>query len=108
MTYCSKCGKQNPDDAKYCNYCSTPLMGGRPRRDPGKECEEDCGGSGRSMGWLWGIVVIVIGLWIFLQLGLSNVEGFEFLEDWEFWWIIPVIIGILIISEGIRMITKSR
>lgn len=25
MVYCSKCGKENPDDADYCNKCGNPI-----------------------------------------------------------------------------------
>ena len=30
MVYCSKCGAQNADGARYCNHCATPLPAAAP------------------------------------------------------------------------------
>ena len=28
MPFCTACGKQNPDDARFCAQCGTKLLGG--------------------------------------------------------------------------------
>ena len=28
MPYCTACGKQNPDDARFCSQCGTPALAG--------------------------------------------------------------------------------
>ena len=28
MPFCTNCGKQNPDDARFCAQCGTKLLGG--------------------------------------------------------------------------------
>jgi uncharacterized membrane protein HdeD (DUF308 family) len=47
----------------------------------------------RPSGWsiFWGLIVIVFGLWV----AITNLE---------LCWILPVIIGLLIIFAGIRML----
>jgi hypothetical protein len=105
MTYCPKCGKQNEDGAEFCNKCGASLTGAK--RKEREECEE-CAGSSRSSSIIWGAIVIFIGLWIIVDLGLSNIPGFSWLGNLEFWWIFPVIIGIAIIIAGIRIMTKKK
>jgi zinc-ribbon domain len=33
--YCSKCGRQHPDEANFCMICANPLKAGGPPRMPG-------------------------------------------------------------------------
>ena len=111
MTYCSKCGKKNPEDAKFCNQCQTPLMG--TRVDHGKrmekECEDDCGGSSRGSSIFWGVIVILIGLFILIEFVLPEITTLpSWLSDFEWWWLIGLLIALFIISAGIRIIIKKR
>jgi len=117
MTYCSKCGQKNEDDAVYCSKCGSPLQD-KPRRredECDKTCEEDCSGGG-SRGWaiFWGIVVIVIGFWIVFELALKNLAdqipelAWTKTIEFPFWFIIIGIIGLLVIIMGIRIVAKNR
>ena len=111
MVYCPNCGTQNPDDAKYCNNCGYSLTGEKrdTRREMDRRCEEACSGRTREGRWLWAIILIVIGLWIIFEVGLANVPG---LPNWVYnlniLWIIPVIIGIIIVIAGIRVLIGRR
>jgi len=105
MTYCAKCGKQNEDAAEFCSKCGASLTGAK--RKEREECEE-CAGKSRTSTIIWGAIIIIIGLGIIFEFGLKNIQGLpQWVYDVEFWWIIPVIIGIAILIAGIRMITKQ-
>ncbi len=40
MVYCSKCGKNNEDDAEYCNQCGASLT--QSKKEIEKEWEDRC------------------------------------------------------------------
>jgi hypothetical protein len=121
--YCTKCGKQNDDDAAFCKFCGASLMGAPPMGAPPQgaagpewdhrgrrgqeECDRECQHSSRGSSWVWGLVVIVIGLWIIFNWALPNIDipGLpQWVSDFNFWWIIPLLIGLIIVSIGARMI----
>ena len=109
MVYCSKCGRKNEDDARFCSGCAAPLAAAP--RDFGKEaedkCERECAGGPRRASVIWGLIVILIGLWIVFELGLKRISGLPtWLTDFQFWWIFPLLIGLVIIVVGIGMIAK--
>ncbi|UCE74669.1 MAG: zinc-ribbon domain-containing protein [Methanomassiliicoccales archaeon] len=111
MAYCQKCGKQNEDGAQFCNKCGATLMG--PPRDYKKQredkCEEECAGSPRGSSIFWGVIIALIGLWIVFEFGIKNISGMpDWVYDFEFWWIIPVIIGLAIIIAGLKMVMKKN
>jgi len=108
MSFCQKCGAKNEDDAVYCKICGIninlstqkqtvdwePRMGMRMRRH-------------RPTGWsiFWGLIVIVFGIWVAIEFGLRHIDGVpEWITNMELCWILPVIIGLLIIFAGIRML----
>ena len=71
MAYCAKCGEKNEDDAKFCYKCGGSLTGSK--KDLEKECENRCekdcaGGKRGGPPVFWGIIVILVGLWILLSL----------------------------------------
>ena len=110
MVYCQRCGRQNADDAKFCNSCAAPLaptyMERRKARED--ECEQECPASGRRAPLFWGVIIVLIGLMIALE-GMRNVPGMrETFAQVEFWWIIPLVIGIAIIVFGVAMVTRKR
>ncbi len=100
MVYCSKCGTQNPDDAKVCSKCAAPLytVG---EQYPGSEREHyrrvqgECFGlpnGGMIAGIVFGIIIIVLGLGLVLQ------ESGYIADFWNvFWPFIIIIFGILIL-----------
>jgi len=111
MAYCPKCGKNNEDDSNYCNDCGASLT---DKKDFEKEwedrCEDECSGSKSKHGSLiWGLIVVCIGLWIVFELGFSNIDGVpDWLRDFDIWWIIPIIIGLFVISRGVKILTGKK
>ncbi len=79
MTYCPKCGKQNADDAIYCNYCGAPLSSAAPlsgtRRELEKERADECFGGPRYAPIVWGVILVLIGLAILIEGVLKNIKG---------------------------------
>ena len=106
MVYCAKCGTKNEEDAEFCKKCGASLTGAIK----GHEKDDDCVCSGSKQNPLvpvfWGIVVILIGLWIvfififpdYLPAGL---------QDNPFWGLIILIIAIAVILTGFRILTKK-
>jgi len=111
MAYCPRCGKKNEDDARFCNKCGTTLVGPPRYYRKGHEdkCEEECAGGPKGPSLFWGIIIALIGIWIVWEFGIKNIRGLpDWTTDFEFWWVIPVIIGIAIIITGIKMMSKSE
>ena len=134
MAFCTKCGTENDEDAAFCKSCGAPIppaapeggaegkpgmyppgyeldrRGGRapPRKDFEKECEEECQEGGRQHSWFWGLIIILIGLFIIFEAGIKNIDGVpDWIKDIQVWWVIPVLIGIMIVSFGIRALSRS-
>ena len=110
MAYCARCGKKNEDDARFCNGCGAPLgpgaVGVREQRKD--ECNDECSGRSRKGSWFWAIIVILVGLWIILQFGVSKIQGVPpELTNLDLWWIFPIIIGIVVIVLGVSMLRKQ-
>ncbi len=113
MTYCSKCGTKNEDEAEFCKKCGTSLTG--KVKDRGKEepCEEECvvGKHSPLAPIFWGVVVILLGLWILFEVVIKNTNIYSELPGWlqnfEFWWLIGLVIAIAIIMTGIRILVKK-
>jgi uncharacterized membrane protein YvbJ len=101
MTYCPECGKQNENDATYCNKCGTSLSG--TRKEYEKDRAEECFGGPRYAPIVWGSILVLIGLVIIIQGVFKNIEG---LPAWvyqiDFGWVFALIIGLLLIILGIR------
>ncbi len=113
--YCTKCGKQNEDDAVFCKNCGAPLQAvpGHEWEHRGRraqnECDRECQGGARGYSWIWGIIVILIGLWVILNWALPNVNmpGMQqMMDSVPFWWVIPLLIGIIIIIIGARLMSR--
>ena len=110
MVYCQRCGMKNADQARFCNGCGNPLTG-HPRDYRGKkpdECDE-CDSSTKEGSIFWGIIVLLIGLWVIFEFGLKKIEG---MPDWvygaDICWLIPIVIGIAIIVGAFRIITGKE
>lgn len=116
MAYCSKCGAKNEDDAQFCKKCGASLSAKTQKREDewDKKCEEDCSGGHRGWGIFWGLVIILIGLWIIFELVLKelakSIPELSWINDYSFQpiWIIFAAVGVLIIIAGLRIILKNR
>ena len=115
MAYCSKCGKKNEDDAEFCAKCGASLTGSKKEYEKEWEdrCEKECSGGGGHgpPPMFWGIIVILVGLWILFEFVLKNIGALEGLPTWiqnfEFWWLIALVVAVAIIFSGIRMLTRK-
>ena len=101
---------KNVDGARFCNGCGNSLTGPPRdyRRDKPEECDE-CSSHTREGSIFWGIIVLLIGLWIIFEFGLKRIEG---MPGWvygaEFCWLIPVVIGIAILIGAFRIIAGKK
>ncbi len=107
MAYCAKCGTKNEDDAEFCKKCGASLTG----VIKGHEKDDDCVCSGSKQNPLvpvfWGVVVILIGLWIVISFVVPDPYLPLGLRDFSFWGLIVLIIAIAVILTGFRIITKK-
>ena len=100
MVYCSKCGTQNPDDAKVCSNCGAPLYSVGQRypgsdREHYRRVEGECFGlpnGGMIAGIVFGIIIILVGLSLFLQASGYTVSFWPVI-----WPSVIIILGILIL-----------
>jgi len=105
MVYCTKCGAKNEDTAVVCVKCGANLQTGtvESRRYERKRAESECFGLPHG-GAIAGIVIgVVILLWGFLQL--AQQQGL-ITQTPEFWWLVIIIVGILMIAGGIYRTTR--
>ena len=115
MTYCSKCGKKNDDDAEFCKKCGLPLSekATTHKKEVDDKCEEECVGGKRSpfAPVFWGVIVILVGLWILFEVVLKNTDIYNQLPTWlqnfEFWWLIGLVVAVAVIMTGIRILAKK-
>ena len=98
MVYCTKCGTKNDDDAKFCVNCKEPLTSTQTTRHKRQQKESDCFGLPHGGS----IAGLVIGLLIILW-GLTSVLDISF----EFWPIIIVIFGTLMVAGAIYKISQK-
>ena len=115
MVYCAKCGKKNDDEAEYCSKCGASLTDkkGDQEKEWDKRCEEECAGGKHGAPIFFGILVILIGLWVIFEFVLKNINEenlpswLNWIHEFPFFWIFALLIGIAIIVTGIRMIVKK-
>jgi len=110
MVYCIRCGKPNQDGAVFCSYCGNSLAAAAPQAPVRQqnECQDECQKGPKGGSIIWGLLVILIGLWIIFELGVRNIQGVpQWLADFQFWWIFPILIGIAIVVAGLRLILRK-
>lgn len=122
MVYCTRCGFNNPDEAKHCSKCGADLEVPREEsfekrvekwgeefgrqmeavgEDFGKRVEEECFGLpyGRAVvGIVFGVFLIIIGLAIFAGQEIGQLIGPA----------VAIIIGVLIVAGAIYGLTRRR
>lgn len=102
MVYCTKCGKKNDNDAKYCDKCGNPLYSTKKsfEREIGQGFEECFAGFGRVFFILFGIIIVLIGLGIVLS--------FIFSIAWTVcWWFLPLFIAVMAVIFCLRILTRK-
>lgn len=112
MVYCSKCGKKNEEEARFCNKCGASLTGQpmEQRRHKEEECEKECGGKRRPSVWIyfWIIVLALIAFGIILSIfsRLSNAIFPHWIGNY-YWDIIWMIIGLVVVIFILYAVTSS-
>lgn len=107
MVYCPKCGTKNEDTAEFCVSCGATLQTGTvaSRRHERRKAEQECFGLPHGGA----IVGIVVGAIILLWGGTMLAQQAGWIEQTpDFWYIIIIIIGILIVAGAIYKITRPR
>lgn len=107
--YCTKCGTKNEDDAKHCINCGASLASSLEERFErgvedwgeqfGRRVEKECFGlphGGAIAGIVVGIIIILVGGSLLLGI------------DIEFWPLIIIIFGVLIVAGALYGITRKR
>jgi len=113
MTYCSKCGKKNEDDAEFCKKCGLPLSekATTHKKEAEDRCEEECPvGGKRGAPIFWAVLLILIGLVIIFEGILKNIslpESLSWINNINFGLIFAAVIGILFIIWGLRLFSKK-
>ena len=108
MTYCSKCGNKNKENSEFCSKCGTPLTESTKKYEKDDVCVCE-GNNNRNplVPVFWGIVVILIGLWIVYQFVIPSEYFPPWLQEFNICSLIFLIIAIAIILTGIRIMTKK-
>lgn len=107
MVYCPKCGTKNEDTAEFCVSCGAALQTGTvaSRRHERRKAEQECFGLPHGGA----IVGIVVGAIILLWGGFMLAQQAGWIAQTpDFWYIIIIIVGILIVAGAIYKITRPR
>jgi uncharacterized membrane protein YvbJ len=97
MVYCTKCGTQNPDDAKVCSKCGASLYA-VGEREHYRRVESECFGiprGGAIVGAAIGTIIVLWGLIAILQ------EAKVIPVNIEVWPIAIIIFGVLIVVGAV-------
>lgn len=107
MVYCPKCGTKNEDTADFCVKCGANLQTGTvaSRRYERRRAEQECFGlphGGAIAGIVFGVILLIWGIIMLLQQ--MDIIG----ETFQFWYIIIIVIGILIVAGAIYKVTRPK
>jgi hypothetical protein len=104
MVFCPKCGAKNDEDALYCKGCGAQVSPIAPPQVPVWEPRRRARGFS-AWSVFWGLIIIVFGFWVAIEFGLKHLEGVpEWVTSLEICWVLPVIIGVLIVLAGFRIL----
>ncbi|HOJ94490.1 MAG TPA: zinc-ribbon domain and TM2 domain-containing protein [Fervidobacterium nodosum] len=81
--YCLQCGKELPDNCKYCPSCGAYVLSLKPRKSPiiAALLALFLGGVGAHrfyLGQWWGIIYIVF-CWTYIPMIIAAIEGIYWL-----------------------------
>lgn len=115
MVYCQKCGTKNDDDAEFCKECAKSLKDTAKdrKKEHDDKCEEECAVGKKSpyAKLFWGALIIIIGLAILFNVVIQNTSLKDELPSWlvnfEFWWIVGLLIAVAFIVTGLRIAFKK-
>jgi uncharacterized membrane protein YvbJ len=101
LVYCQKCGTKNEDNADFCAKCGANLQTGTQvsHRRERRKAEQDCFGlpnGGAIAGIILGILILIWGLTMILDI------------TFNFWYIILIIFGILMVAGALYKITRPK
>jgi uncharacterized membrane protein YvbJ len=107
VVYCPKCGTKNEDTAEFCVKCGASLQTGTyaSRRYERRRAEQECFGlphGGAIVGIVIGLVILLWGVFM-----LAQQAGF-IASTPDFWVVILIIIGILMIAGAAYRMTRPR
>lgn len=107
MVYCPKCGTKNEDNADFCVKCGANLQTGTvaSRRYERRRAEQECFGlphGGAIAGIVFGVILLIWGIITLLQ------QMDIIAETFQFWYIIIIVIGILIVAGAIYKVTRPK
>jgi uncharacterized membrane protein YvbJ len=106
MIYCPKCGTKNDDTADFCVKCGASLQTGTvaSRRYERRRVQQECFGlphGGAIVGIVIGAIILLWGISMLLQQTGIITQAFDF------WYVIIIVIGILIVAGAIYKITHA-
>ena len=107
MVYCSKCGTKNEDTTEFCTNCGANLQTGTTatRRYERRKAEQECFGlphGGIIAGLIVGLIILFWGVYLILQQ-TGVITGTV-----NFWIILLIILGVLMIIGAIYQMTRRR
>jgi uncharacterized membrane protein YvbJ len=105
--YCPKCGTKNEDTAEFCVKCGASLRTGTytSRRYERRRAEEECFGlphGGAIAGVVIGMIILLWGVLLLAQ------QAGWITSTADFWVVILIIIGVLMIAGAAYRMTRSR
>jgi hypothetical protein len=108
LVYCPKCGTKNEDTAEFCVKCGASLQTGTytSRRYERRRAEEQCFGlphGGAIVGVVIGVIILLWGV-----LELAQLSGWIASYSQDFWVVIIIIIGVLMIAGAAYRITRPK
>lgn len=74
--YCSSCGKENNNDAKFCYYCGAPINNGVPMNNDEKKEKKSNKGRDRKKGFIIAAVLLAA----ILMIGVVTAAAFPKIE----------------------------
>ncbi len=126
IAYCTNCGAQNPQGARFCNNCSAPLdlratvpPGAAPPPQPyapqqprgSQMCEsrpkqeEECMGQTRIPGFVvFAIIILMVGIFALIQWVVERTYGTTYSA--VVWPIFGIAVALVLI--GVWALTRPR